>query len=371
MDQIDIDSLIDHLPTRLSALLNLRAALRSAPIAVAGLPAPLVICELRQLLTAHIALSDHQAETRLLADARNGTRAARRALDRSSPSSFAVIDDKADSALISASACLDAAGETGRYHGYASDGLRNAFRALSGSKEGFEDDLALLDEGLDIFHRALWPHRIEGDPITWARGDAMGWGGMPGRDFWVDWYLRILDGRAQNWPLLREIAQIDDVVWQQGGAALDADMARIAERYRLLAEARRLKSGLVEAISAPPPDHLHRGHNHPPELLPEVEQDLHAASVTIIAQLDEVEDALQTPEISPSRLRRIGLAIRDAAAAIASYCAGLGDAVLKEAAKNVGASIGKWAGPAVVLYLAAQTPRIQEFAEALMSFAAR
>lgn len=54
----------------------------------------------------------------------------------------------------------------------------------------------------------------------------------PGGSFWIDWYQRALDGRPQNWPLLRDVALIDNALWEQGGEALDRKIASLVEEHR-------------------------------------------------------------------------------------------------------------------------------------------
>lgn len=57
----------------------------------------------------------------------------------------------------------------------------------------------------------------------------------PGGDFWIDWYQRALDGRHQNWDLLRDVALIEDGVWEEGGAALDQRITELVVRHGLAA----------------------------------------------------------------------------------------------------------------------------------------
>ena len=190
----------------------------------------------------------------------------------------------------------------------------------------------------------------------------------PGGEFWIDWYQRALDGRPQNWPLLRDVALIDDALWEEGGEALRREIDRIAERHRLLEEVRRLKAELAEAGSATAAI-AHRSHNQPPELLPSHSVEIAATVQIIAAELDEAEKELQQQQPSPSRLRQIGQAIRKAAMSVLAYCAGLGDEALKGAAKEVGVSVGKWMGPGVVLYFASQGPAFNKLADALIRLA--
>ncbi|AUH34042.1 hypothetical protein CUV01_12130 [Paracoccus tegillarcae] len=54
----------------------------------------------------------------------------------------------------------------------------------------------------------------------------------PGGAFWIDWYQRTLDGRPQNWPLLRDVALIDNALWDEGGEALDREIKRLVATHR-------------------------------------------------------------------------------------------------------------------------------------------
>lgn len=187
--------------------------------------------------------------------------------------------------------------------------------------------------------------------------------------FWVGWYQQVIDGRPPNWPLLRDVALIDDAVWQAGGATLDHQIDLIHERHRLLEEVRRLKAELATAgLGLATGAIAHRGHNNPPELLSD--ESFSIAAVQIIPmELDDAEHELQQQQPSPSRLRQIGTAIRNAANSVLAYCAGLGDEVLKAAAKEVGTSVGKWAGVGLVGYLVSHSQAFEALAQALIRLA--
>lgn len=59
--------------------------------------------------------------------------------------------------------------------------------------------------------------------------------------FWVEWYRRVLEGHPPNWPLLRDVALIDDAVWQVGG------------RRSLIEEAASCGSPVVRQEAGDPP----------------------------------------------------------------------------------------------------------------------
>ena len=54
--------------------------------------------------------------------------------------------------------------------------------------------------------------------------DSSSWG------FWIDWYEGLLAGRAPDWELWREVALIDDAVWQAGPEAVAEAIAGIKRR---------------------------------------------------------------------------------------------------------------------------------------------
>lgn len=96
------------------------------------------------------------------------------------------------------------------------------------------DARAILD-GHDPLDLPLWPAT---NPLAdeWTRSQPI-LRNTPGGAFWIDWYQRALDGRPQNWPLLRDVALIDDDIWQSGGDALDAAINSLREKYALAAAA--------------------------------------------------------------------------------------------------------------------------------------
>lgn len=96
-------------------------------------------------------------------------------------------------------------------------------------------DVEALIRGDDLFAMPLW-HGENPFAREWKYSQRI-LRGIAGGDFWIDWYQRALDGRPQNWPLLRDVALIDDELWEEAGPALDAAIRELRERHALAATA--------------------------------------------------------------------------------------------------------------------------------------
>lgn len=55
--------------------------------------------------------------------------------------------------------------------------------------------------------------------------------------FWAQWYQQVIDDRPPNWPLLRDVALIDEAVWQAGGEVLDRAIDAVLQDHALAATA--------------------------------------------------------------------------------------------------------------------------------------
>ncbi len=112
------------------------------------------------------------------------------------------------------------------YVAYASN-LTDEFRLW---REIRSDCRELLDHKT-IKNRPLWQDNADPFADTWAEvkttlgPDARDW------QFWIDWYESMLHGRPQNADMLHDIALIDDAVWKQGLAAVNAAIADIQAKY--------------------------------------------------------------------------------------------------------------------------------------------
>lgn len=188
----------------------------------------------------------------------------------------------------------------------------------------------------------------------------------PLHPFWTDWYQRTLEGRPQNWDMLRDVALIDNTLWEGGGEALDRAISFTVERHRLLDEVRRFRDSL-RAAEQSPETIIGPGHNHPPESLDlDLEPDFIAICDDIQQGLEAAEQTLMEPAPSFAVLHLIGRRLGDAALAVMGYCGRLADAAAMEAAK----SIGKWGGPAGIAWYMANAESIQKLAKDLLQWAA-
>lgn len=109
---------------------------------------------------------------------------------------------------------------------FASTTVRPTAAALTNMWEMIDTDAEKLISGADPLEDPLW-HGSE-NPLAdmWMESLPI-LRNTPGGEFWIDWYQRALDGQPQNWPMLRDIALIEDDLWQQGGNALDRRITEI------------------------------------------------------------------------------------------------------------------------------------------------
>ena len=185
--------------------------------------------------------------------------------------------------------------------------------------------------------------------------------------FWIKWYQDALEGREPDWDILAEIALIPDEDWEKGPAHINNQViAGIVGKYRLLREVQELRKELAAvrqtATAAP------MGHNNPPEGI-EAQAEVVTQTEIIWAALEEAEEELSKPEPSPSVLKRIGNAILGAAKKVMKYSVGLLDIALKSAAKEGGATFGKWGARGVIAWIAVQNPHLVSLGQQLIEYA--
>ncbi len=136
----------------------------------------------------------------------------------------------------------------------------------------------------------LWPYWLElkgfleRSEINWS--------------FWIDWYQRILDGRPQNWDMLKEIALIDPEDWDKGAEHVNGLIAKIQARYAV----KETVEVAREVLEQRPVAALGIGHNNPPE---DIEDDPFSAQDAAFVQkiLDDIGAETESSQPDVSRLR--------------------------------------------------------------------
>lgn len=269
-----------------------------------------------------------------------------------------------DAAALSASddAAFSAAADAAAFSDVAYSGAAVIWLAV-------RTDAAVITAANDILQRPLWP----GTPPDWItqadRETRAIWAETPEHwEFWTRWWDAAIAGTPLDWGLQRDIALIPDEVWQQGPGPVAIEIARLEELHALRRELEELKRRIeqpeqvIEAIAGADL----RGHNNPPQLI-ETPAELRETLVVVWEELREAEREVAKPLPEPGRLRRNGQAILSAAKSIAAYCLEVGDVVVKNAAKAVGAALGVGIAAAILSNL----PAIMSFAEKLIAYGTR
>lgn len=134
-----------------------------------------------------------------------------------------------------AAATASAAAVTENTAAFAARAAAFAADAVTVIWSSIQADVHALIKGEDPSEQPLWPDKnlLAGE---WERSKPI-LRVTPGGDFWIDWYQRALNGRPQNWPLLRDVALIDDALWKEGGEALDVRIRELREHHALAATA--------------------------------------------------------------------------------------------------------------------------------------
>jgi len=181
--------------------------------------------------------------------------------------------------------------------------------------------------------------------------------------FWIVWYDKILRGDPQDWVMLYEIAVSQEIDWKANPREVNAAIARIFEKHRLLREIADLKAQRDQLASFTASAEM-RSHNMPPEL---VDADARVTqSIQIIWDtIDEAEEELREEKPEPSRLKKLGEVLSRATAEVIRYCGQKADIMVTEAAKKIGAA----GGVAAAGLLASQTDAAKKIGNGLVEFA--
>lgn len=152
-----------------------------------------------------------------------------------------IIADAARAAAYSAAYAADAAYAVGAAYAayaaadaayaaaYASYAAADAADAADASWWAVVQDCELIEKGEDCMAAPLWHDAKNPLANVWAdlANDLSAAPADQGWRFWIDWYERALTGQPQDWPLLKQVAEIDETHWRAGPAAVWAQIQEL------------------------------------------------------------------------------------------------------------------------------------------------
>ncbi|MEX0349102.1 MAG: hypothetical protein AB3N15_06715 [Paracoccaceae bacterium] len=173
--------------------------------------------------------------------------------------------------------------------------------------------------------------------------------------FWIDWYNGFLEGKPVDWDLQRQVAQIDDEIWDTGPKAVAREIARLQTEIAL--------GELPRAMVRTSIDRHGIGGNHPPDDIedsPEGFQDISMleTSITLVwnaADGIEEETASDTP--NRDRVAACLQALETGLAAVAKWCGRKADLTVD--------TLIKWGIPAGGAYLVTQPEKVEALIRAV------
>lgn len=179
----------------------------------------------------------------------------------------------------------------------------------------------------DLETRAIWAK----DPDTWR--------------FWEKWWDGVISGDMPYPPdLLRDVALIEDDIWQAGPKAVAAAIEKIEKIHDLRAQLDALTQAMEDedlSQAQRGATLVHRGHNNPPEII-EAYEIVQSSAVDIAKALEDAREELAKPAPEPSRLQAIGNWMLSAIMNAVGYCGGLTDKFLQSYAGTLGEEAAKW-----------------------------
>ncbi|MCF3972376.1 hypothetical protein [Paracoccus salsus] len=233
---------LDTRPSVDAALVAHRAAMRVLPILLASLSEGLApdwsssaLSVLRVNIASEVARKEKCFDVRKVAGNFDDFDSSDPAVDYVAYSALAALVADAAAAAAYAALAADGGPTSNLLSGATLDDFMN--RAGWGTLlwKTVQADVHALIEGESLPDAALW---INGNFLAdlWQQSIPI-LQAAPGGDFWFGWYQRALDGRPQNLPLLRDVALIDNALWEQGGEALDTAITTLRRQHGLAATA--------------------------------------------------------------------------------------------------------------------------------------
>ena len=227
---------------------------------------------------------------------------------------------------------------------FASSGTAVAYFAATTAAT----DAATIDAGLSaesLMQLQLW-HGSNHLVKNWNKAMEALEGYSVDQSFWIDWYQRILDGRPQNWEMLKEIALIDPEDWDKGAEHVNGLIAEIQARYAVK-ESVEAARNVLEEYPAPASG---IGHNNPPE---EIEDDPFGAQDAAFVQklLDDIGEECESSEPDVSVLHTASDVLGRLVRRVGVWIAGKLDMSVDAFFKTLGAGAALTVGGPLVAYL--------------------
>ena len=214
-----------------------------------------------------------------------------------------------------------------------------------------DQDLFDVEEGsAELFKSSLW-QGFEDDLLTGHMISGEYWSDAPKNwAFWEGWYGGMLEGKPLPWDLQRDVALIEDEVWEAGAEAVSEKIAEIEARHRLSTTLQDAQTEIVRSYA----QRSGIGGNNPPEAiddLPPIPKALEVVWEPLADLKDQVGEETPDASVIKSAIQKLTGLI----AACGSWTGGKLDAAATEFAK----SVGKWGGPAFIAWLTTHVPALE------------
>lgn len=124
------------------------------------------------------------------------------------------------------------------------------------------------------------------------------WAGKNGA-FWREWYEGLLDGEPLDWELQRQVALIDDAIWEAGPDAVADEIEKIRSKFKLTNRIHELEADLRRVNT----NRHGIGGNMPPEMPSEttIAQEL----IIVWHPLQELKEEITKDDPDPNFLQKI------------------------------------------------------------------
>ena len=99
----------------------------------------------------------------------------------------------------------------------------------------------------ELFAAPLWSEKPANSPLSLERGDYVKFYKDRNFSFWCDWYRGYLDGKPLDWEIQRQVALIDESLWNTGPDAVAKQIEEIRARRHVETTLADLKDSFKSA----------------------------------------------------------------------------------------------------------------------------